>query len=248
MEPGKVTTAIKNGVGQITFFHPKSNSLPGKLLRQIAQQIDQFGQTSEVKVVVLQSEGEKAFCAGASFEELKAVTNFEQSREFFAGFAHVILAMRRNPKFVIARVQGKAVGGGVGVACAADYCLATDAASVRLSELALGFGPFIIGPAVERKIGVSAFSQLAIGADWRDALWAKEHGVYAELFPTISELDQAVDALAQKLSQYNPEAMAKLKGVLWQGTEHWEELVNGRVKITSELVLTPFVRAVIGQG
>lgn len=244
-ELGTVTSTITNNIATVSFFHPRSNSLPGALLRKIAAAIDEAGANDAAKVVVLKSEGEKAFCGGASFDELCAVKNLDEAGYFFSGFATVILAMRRCPKFIICRVQGKAAGGGVGVAAAADYTLATRAASARLSELALGIGPFIIGPAVERKIGPAAFGEMAIDADWRDAAWAKAHGLYAEIYETIPELDAAVEGMAKKLTGCHEAAMRRLKTVLWEGTEHWSELLLARAAITSELALTEFVQKTV---
>jgi len=242
IEAGTLNSAIKAGVGELVFAHPKGNSLPGELLRAIATQIDQFGDDKSVRVILLKSEGERTFCAGASFDELLAVSNFDESKEFFGGFSQVILAIRRCAKLVIARVQGKAVGGGVGVISACDYALATEAASIKLSELALGIGPFIIGPAVRRKLGLAGFGTLAIDADWKDAAWAKTHGLYAETYKTIPELDEGVNALTARLASFNPEAMSFLKSVLWEGTDNWEELVPARVDITAKLAITDFVQ------
>ena len=244
-ELGTVTTAVTEGVATVSFFHPRSNSLPGALLRQIAAAIDRVGEDAAVKVVVLKSEGDKAFCAGASFDELCAVKNLEEAKYFFSGFATLILAIRRCPKFVICRVQGKVAGGGVGVAAAADYTLATATASARLSELAIGLGPFIIGPVVERKIGSAAFGEMAIDADWREASWAKARGLYVDIYPSIEELDTAVAAMARRLAGYHGAAMGHLKTVLWEGTAHWPELLPARAAITSELALTDFVQQTV---
>lgn len=240
---GTVKSEINNGVGTITFFHPQSNSLPGKLLRQLAKEITALGKNENAKVIVIKSEGEKAFCAGASFDELIQIDNPEKGNEFFSGFAMVINAMRLAPKFVIARVQGKAVGGGVGIASAADYTIATETASVKLSELAVGIGPFVVGPAVERKMGTAAFSQLAINAtEWNDAQWAKEKGLYAEVAADINALDEAVNKLATTLAQSNPEAMKMLKEIFWQGTENWNTLLEERAKMSGKLVLSDYTR------
>lgn len=238
---GHVNSRIENGIGYATFFHPMSNSLPGHLLRKLAGEIETLGNNPEVKVIILQSEGEKAFCAGASFDELISIKDLETGKTFFSGFAMVINAIRKAPKFVIARVQGKAVGGGVGLASAADYTLATDASAVKLSELAVGIGPFVVGPAVERKIGTSAFTQLAIDAsEWQSAQWAKEKGLYANIFSSVSELDEAVQKLATTLSNSNPEAMSMLKKVFWKGTEDWDTLLIERAAMSGKLVLSDF--------
>ena len=243
---GKAETLTKDGIATVTFSHPQSNSLPGDVLRKLASEIEAAGNNKDVKVIVLKSEGEKAFCAGASFDELMSIQNLEEGKKFFSGFAAVINAMRKAPKFVIARVQGKAVGGGVGLACAADYTLATEAASVKLSELAVGIGPFVVGPAVERKIGQGAFAQLTIDAtEWRTAQWAKEKGMYADIFSSIAELDNAVISLAQKLSSSNPEAMSELKKNFWKGTENWDQLLIERAEISGRLVLSEFTRKAI---
>ena len=247
-ENGTATTATDHGIATVTFFHPQSNSLPGTLLRKLASEIEAAGKNPEAKVIILKSEGDKAFCAGASFDELMSIQNLEEGKNFFSGFATVINAMRNAPKFVITRVQGKAVGGGVGLASAADYTLATEAASVKLSELAVGIGPFVVGPAVERKIGSAAFSQLSMdAAEWRTAKWAKEKGLYAEIFSSAPELDQAVNLLAGKLASSNPEAMSELKKVFWKGTEHWDQLLTERAEISGRLVLSEFTRNAIAK-
>lgn len=236
-----VKSTITEGIGTITFFHPQSNSLPGEILRKLASEIELMGKNDDAKVIVLQSEGEKAFCAGASFDELISIKDLETGKIFFSGFAGVINAMRKAPKFVIARVQGKAVGGGVGLASAADYTLALSSASVKLSELAVGIGPFVVGPAVERKVGSSAFCQLAINAsEWQTAQWAKEKGLYAEIFDDIKQLDEAIHQLAHRLSTSNPEAMMLLKIAAWQGTEHWDTLLIERAEMSGKLVLSDF--------
>jgi methylglutaconyl-CoA hydratase len=241
MTEGKVEVKIENGIGRVTFFHPQSNSLPGTLLRKLAETITQVGNNPEAKVIVLQSEGEKAFCAGASFDELITIDSLEKGKTFFSGFASVINAMRKAPKFVIARVQGKAVGGGVGLASAADYTLATENAAVKLSELAVGIGPFVVGPAVERKVGKSAFTSLSINAtEWQSAQWAREKGLYAEIFKSTEELDKGVEVLANKLATSNPEAMELLKKIFWEGTENWDELLIKRAEMSGKLVLSDF--------
>lgn len=243
---GTVNIHIENGIGRITFFHPQSNSLPGELLRKLAEVISAAGKNDDIKIIVLQSEGEKAFCAGASFDELMGIENFETSKYFFSGFAAVINAIRKAPKFVIARIQGKAVGGGVGLAAAADYSLAHDSAAIKLSELAVGIGPFVVGPAVERKIGKSAFTSLSINAtEWEDASWAKAKGLYAATFTSLAELDHAVNTLAAKLSKSSPEAMAMLKKVFWEGTEDWDSLLMLRAEMSGKLVLSDFTKKAI---
>lgn len=230
-----------NGIGTITFFHPMSNSLPGKILRKLADTITELGQNETVKVIVLKSSGEKAFCAGASFDELISIKDLETGLHFFSGFASVINACRKAPKFIIGRLQGKAVGGGVGMASAVDYCLATKYADVKLSELAVGIGPFVVGPAVERKIGLSAMSELAINAtEWRTAEWAKHKGLYTDVFETAEEMDAEIEKLAVRLAKSNPEAMAMLKSVFWQGTEHWDTLLVDRAGMSGKLVLSDF--------
>jgi methylglutaconyl-CoA hydratase len=247
-ETGRVSTHIEGGIGTVTFFHPQSNSLPGALLRELGDTIAHVGQKADVRVIILRSEGQKAFCAGASFDELVAIDDEATGLRFFSGFAHVINAIRTSPKLVIGRVQGKAVGGGVGLASAVDYCLATKEASVKLSELAVGIGPFVVGPAVERKVGVSAMSQMAINATvFMSAEWAREKGLYAEVFDTEEALDEAVQALAQRLSASSPEAMFELKKIFWQGTEHWDRLLVERAGISGRLVLSDFTRNAIAK-
>ena len=243
---GSVKNIVRNGISEIIFSHPQSNSLPGELLRKLADIIEQAGKDIDTKVIVLRSEGEKTFCAGASFDELISIKSFEEGKIFFSGFAAVINAMRKAPKFVIARVQGKAVGGGVGLAAAADISFAHESAFVKLSELAIGIGPFVVGPVVERKTGKSAFTELTINAtEWKSAAWAKEKGMYAEVYPTIGEMDAAINSLTEKLVQSNPEAISMLKKIFWEGTDHWDTLLNERAEISGRLVLSDFTRRAI---
>lgn len=247
-QQGSVSTAIQNGIATITFYHPSHNSLPSKILGELVDAITSMGKEEGVKVIVLKSEGNRTFCAGASFDELTAIEDFEAGKTFFSGFANVINACRKCPKLIIGRVQGKAVGGGVGVASATDYCLATKYASVKLSELAIGIGPFVVGPAVARKIGESAMSQLAINAtEWQSAEWAKNKGLYAEVYESVEEMDTAIEALTQKLTTSNPEAMRLLKQIFWQGTEHWDTLLRQRAAMSGELVLSDFTREAIAK-
>jgi methylglutaconyl-CoA hydratase len=232
-----------NGVATISFYHPAQNSLPANLLNELTETIIQAGNDTTVRVIVLKSEGERTFCAGASFDELLQIKDKEAGAVFFSGFAKVINACRKSPKIVIVRVQGKAVGGGVGIAAAADYCLATQHAAIKLSELAIGIGPFVISPAVTRKLGLAAFSQLTIRAsDFQSAQWAQDKGLYNEVYPGIAALDSAVDELAQKLASYHPDALTGLKQILWEGTEDWDELLNQRAAISGELVLSAFTQ------
>jgi methylglutaconyl-CoA hydratase len=229
------------GIGTIEFGHPMSNSLPGMILQQLADTITELGNNKEVKVIVLRSSGDKAFCAGASFDELISINDLETGKQFFSGFAKVINACRKAPKFIIGRVQGKAVGGGVGLASAVDYCLATKYADVKLSELAVGIGPFVVGPSVERKIGLSAMSELAINAtEWRTADWARKKGLYTDVYDSDTEMDEEIKRLSERLAQSNPEAMAMLKSVFWQGTEHWDDLLTVRAGMSGQLVLSEF--------
>ena len=243
---GSVNHTLSKGIATITFYHSQSNSLPGNILNELAERITLLGNQKDAKVIVLKSEGDRAFCAGASFDELMAIENQESGKQFFMGFAKVINAMRKCPKLIIGRVQGKAVGGGVGMASAVDYCLATKYAAVKLSELAIGIGPFVVGPAVERKLGPSGMSQLAINAtEWKSAQWALEKGLYQDVFENIEALDEAVEELATTLTASNPEAMSELKQTFWQGYEHWDELLAKRAAISGKLVLSEFTRKAI---
>lgn len=245
---GSIQVNIKDGIAEIQFFHPQSNSLPGELLKKLAHEIELAGKDNDIKVILLGSKGEKTFCAGASFDELISIKTIDEGKKFFSGFASVINAMRKAPKFVIARVQGKSVGGGVGLASAADITFAHESASIKLSELSVGIGPFVVGPAVERKIGKSAFTELTINAtEWRSALWAKEKGMYAEIFSTIPEMDTAIKALTQKLLHSNPEAMSLLKKIFWEGTEHWDTLLNERAAMSGKLVLSEYTKNAISK-
>ena len=241
-----VITNIKKGIATIEFYHEQSNSLPASVLMELADTITHAGKNDDIKVIILKSGGERAFCAGASFEELSSIKNAKEGKDFFLGFANVINAARKCPKFIIGRIQGKAVGGGVGMISATDYCYGTKFSSVKLSELAIGIGPFVVGPAVERKIGTSAYSTMTINATkWFSASWAYEKGLFAEVFESIEEMDKEVAKLASVLSKSNPEAMHELKKVIWKSTENWDKLLEDRAEKSGKLVLSEFTKNAI---
>jgi methylglutaconyl-CoA hydratase len=234
---------IQNGIATIEFFHPEQNSLPGTILAQLANTITAVGDNEEVKVIILKSGGDRTFCAGASFKELITINDDQTGKVFFSGFANVINAMRKCPKFIIGRIQGKTVGGGVGIAASTDYCMATKFAAIKLSELNVGIGPFVVSPAIERKMGVSAMSQIAIDANtFYEASWAKEKGLYANVYESIEALDEEVHKFAEHLCTYNPEAMLEMKKVFWRGTEDWDTLLAERAAISGRLVLSDFTK------
>ncbi len=241
-----VKLKIENNIGTIEFYHPQSNSLPANILNELAYTIKSAGENNDINVIVLKSGGERAFCAGASFDELIAIKDEKSGEKFFAGFANVINAARKCPKLILGRVQGKAVGGGVGMASATDYCFATKYASVKLSELAIGIGPFVVGPAVERKIGNSAFSSMTINATrWFDAKWAREKGLFSDVFDSTEKMDKEIQVLASTLSNSNPQAMKELKEIMWKGTENWDELLMERAENSGKLVLSDFTKNAI---
>ncbi len=245
---GYVHSETHNGITTIEFFHPQSNSLPRRLLSALAHEIHTAGIDKDTKVIVLRSGGEKAFCAGASFDELAGIEDKEKGYAFFSGFAEVINAMRKIQKLVIGRIHAKCVGGGVGLAAAVDYAIAVDGAEVKLSELAVGIGPFVVGPAVQRKIGLSAFSQLAIDATmWRNADWARRKGLFAECHPSVESMDESVRRLSNQLAHSSPEAMSEMKKIFWQGTENWDDLLTSRAEISGRLVLSHFTKEAISK-
>lgn len=237
MNNGFVNQELKNNISEITFGHPKSNSLPGEILELLAQTILNEGAKEEVKAILLKSDGEKAFCAGASFDELLSIDELENSKKFFGGFAKVLIAMRSCGKLVIVRVQGKTTGGGVGIACAADYCFATKDSALALTELNLGIGPFVIGPYVERKMGKSAYAAMSIDADFRSADWCEKHDVYHSVYENIEMMDEEIDKFLEKLSTRSSDALSLIKKVSWEGTEHFEQLMPERILMSASLIL-----------
>ncbi len=243
MHIGEIQTSIKNHIATFTFSHPASNSFPTHLLDRLVENIHRISDDDTVRVIVLQSEGEKAFCAGASFDELMAITSLLEGKKFFAGFANLINAMRTCKKLIIGRVHGKAVGGGVGIIAACDYVFAIEKADIKLSELSIGIGPFVIAPVVERKIGLSAFSELTIDAThWQTAYWAKDKGLYTKVFEKTREMDESIQILASKLATYNTEALQEMKKVFWKNTSHWNDLLAERALISGTLVLSDFTK------
>lgn len=245
---GSLYSKIENHIATIEFGHPASNSFPGELLQRLTDEIDMVGNNPDVSIIILRSEGDGAFCAGASFDELLAVNSLEDGAVFFSGFANVINAMRRCPKLIIGRIHGKAVGGGVGLAAACDYALATEGSAIKLSEFTIGIGPFVIAPAVERKMGKAALAELTIAAhEWKNAYWAQEKGLYAKVLENVSDLDKELDILTSKLAGYNPDALNAMKKVLWEGTEKWDTLLADRAKISGTLVLSDFTKKALSQ-
>lgn len=247
-ESGSLYTKIDNRIATIEFGHPASNSFPSVLLDRLEKEFRKLSDDDTVNLIILRSEGEKAFCAGASFDELVEIGDMQEGKVFFSGFANVINAMRECNKLIIGRVQGKAVGGGVGLAAACDYVMATDAAAIKLSEFSIGIGPFVIAPAVERKMGVAALAELTLAAhEWKNAYWAKEKGLYARVFESIKELDREIGLFTEKLASYNPEALYEMKKILWKNTDHWENLLPERAAISGELILSEFSRTALNK-
>lgn len=245
---GSLTTVIKDKIATVEFGHPASNSFPRNLLNSLTSEINNLSNNEDVLIVVLRSKGDKAFCAGASFDELLAVSNREEGLEFFSGFSHLINAMRKCRKLIVGRIQGKSVGGGVGIAAACDYTFATAEAAIKLSELAIGIGPFVIEPAVSRKIGKIAMSELCLAAnEWKSAGWAQQKGLYATVFENIESLDVAIEEFCTRLASYNPEALFEVKKVFWEGTDNWDNLLLQRAAITGELVLSDFTKKALEQ-
>lgn len=247
-ENGSLYTKVTNAIATVEFGHPASNSFPGELLERLEREFHTLSEDDKVQLIILKSEGEKAFCAGASFDELLAVDNMQQGKVFFAGFAKVINAMRTCKKLIVGRIHGKTVGGGVGLAAACDYCFATEQAAIKLSELSIGIGPFVIAPAIERKMGVGALAELSLAAhEWKNAYWAKDKGLYARVFENIPEMDKELDFFTHKLAEYNPSALYEMKKVMWEGTDHWSNLLQERAAISGELVLSDFTKKALSQ-
>jgi len=243
---GHVTTHTEHGITTIEFYHPQSNSLPARILEQLAHEIHFAGTHAETKVIVLRSGGFGVFCSGASFEELANIKNETEGAKFFSGFANVINAIRKCPKFIIGRIQGRAVGGGVGIVAAVDYAIANDKCEIKLSELAIGIGPFVVGPVVEKRIGFSGFSHLSIDSTiWRSSDWAKRKGLFAEVHESVENMDESISRLSNTLAHSNPEAMKEMKKIFWNGTEHWDELLRERAAISGKLVLSEFTKKAI---
>ena len=248
MTSGSLHTHIDHYIATITFSHPQSNSFPSELLQKLVDTFDRLSIDDSVKVIILQSEGTKAFCGGASFDELIAIDDMESGKTFFSGFANLINAMRKCSKLIIGRVHGKSVGGGVGIAAACDYCFATEASDIKLSELSIGIGPFVIAPALERKMGISALSEISLEAQsWKTAYWAQKKGLFNTVYENTRDLDRGIDILTHQLSQYNPEALLYMKKMFWEGTEHWERLLIERAEISGRLVLSAFTKEALSK-
>lgn len=240
---GSLLTTIDNKIATVQFGHPASNSFPRVLLDRLTNELTFLSDNPEISIIVLKSEGNGAFCAGASFDELLAVSTLEEGTRFFTGFANLINSMRSCKKIIIGRIQGKAVGGGVGIIAACDYALATQESAVKLSELAIGIGPFVIEPAVSRKIGKMAMSEMTLAAhEWKTASWAQQKGLYAKVTETLEDLDQETISFSKKLANYNPDALTEMKKVFWEGTANWDKLLKERAAISGKLVLSDFTK------
>lgn len=245
---GTIFTHIDHHIATVTFSHPQSNSFPSELLQKLVDTFNRLSTDDKVKVIILQSEGKKAFCAGASFDELLTVNDAASGKMFFSGFANLINAMRKCSKLIIGRVHGKSVGGGVGIVAACDYCFATEASDIKLSELSIGIGPFVIAPALQRKMGISALSELSLEAkSWKTAYWAEKNGLFNTVFENTRDLDNGIDILTQQLSQYNPEALLEMKKMFWEGTDHWDELLIQRAETSGKLALSDFTKEALSK-
>ena len=245
MNEGNVKLEISNKIATLSFYHPKSNSLPSILVKEMIEKFNNLSNDEEVNVIILKSKGEQAFCAGASFDELMEIENFEDGKSFFMNFANLINSIRKCSKIVVGRIQGKVVGGGVGLVAACDYTLATKNAALKLSELALGLGPFVVGPPIERKIGKEAFVEMSLDCEWRNAEWGKKHGFYHDVLESVEELDFNIAKFVESLSTRSPEALTSLKKVFWEGTDHWDELLEERAEHSGRLVLSDFTKKFI---
>ncbi len=245
---GSLYTSVESGVATVEFGHPAGNSFVSELLERLQKELLKLSDDPAVHLIVLRSEGERAFCAGASFDELISISSPEEGKAFFSGFANVINAMRTNKKPVIGRIQGKSVGGGVGLIAACDYTFATEAASVKLSEISIGIAPLVIAPAVERKIGKSGLAELALSpTDWKNAYWAREKGLFSRVFDSIKEMDKELDFYTAKLASFNPEALVAMKQILWEGTDHWGELLIQRAEMSGKLALMPQTKEILSR-
>ncbi|WP_405200042.1 enoyl-CoA hydratase/isomerase family protein [Christiangramia sp. LLG6405-1] len=242
-ENGSLFTNIDQKIATLEFGHPASNSFPSVLLKRLEDEIHSLSESKDVAVIILKSEGEKAFCAGASFDELINIDNLDDGKKFFSGFAGLINAMRVCKKLIVGRIHGKTVGGGVGLAAACDYAFATEAASIKLSELSIGIGPFVIAPAVERKMGTAALAELTLAAhEWKNSYWAKEKGLFARVFESVKDMDKEISLFTEKLASYNPQALTEMKQILWKDTDHWPQLLEVRAAVSGELVLSDFTK------
>jgi methylglutaconyl-CoA hydratase len=243
---GSIETSIHNNIATITFFHPSSNSFPSILLQNLTNEITLLSKNEAVSIIVLKSAGTGAFCAGASFDELLSISNYEEGSRFFSGFANVINAMRKCPKLIIGRIHGKAVGGGVGLAAACDYAFATNKSDIKLSEISIGIGPFVIEPAVSRKIGKMAMSEMTLNpTGWKTSKWAFDKGLYSEIFNSVEELDNRLEEYTIELASYNYDALLEIKKVLWDGTNYWDTLLYERAAISGRLVLSDFTKKIL---
>jgi methylglutaconyl-CoA hydratase len=229
---------IKEHCAVIEFYHPAHNSMSMKLLKSMAELFDDLNDVKDIKCILLTSAGKGSFCAGANFEELKSIKNESEGLHFFSGFGNVINSMRRCTKLVIGRIHGKAVGGGVGLISACDIAFGTVNTSIRLSELAIGIGPFVIAPAVIRKTGIAAFSDLSFNPlEWKSADWAQNHGLFSKVFENTEGLDDHIKSYVDCISSFSIDAIAENKKLLWEGTENWHQLLLDRAAISGKLIL-----------
>ena len=238
-----VKHTVLNGIATISFFHPEQNSLPTIVLRSLIKTINLLSNDSGILVIILKSDGRGTFCAGANFTEMLEINDSISGYKYFNGFADLINTMRLCPKLIIVRVQGKSVGGGVGLLAAGDYCMATKDAAIKLSDFNIGIGPFVIEPAIERKIGRSNMAQLTIDAtSFYSPAWALDKSLYNAVYDDIKSLDIAVQDFAVKISNFNPIAVTKMKEIFWKGTEDWGLLLSERAYLSGKFVLSPYTK------
>lgn len=238
-DSGTVVYTASPPLAHIEFYHPKGNSLPSRILEELTLAFRRASEEPDLRVITLQSRGDGAFCGGANLDELRAIRDFESGKAYFMRIAELLTAMRDTPGCIIAKVQGPAVGGGVGLIAASDFVCAGQDAPVRLSEVSLGIGPFVIGPAVIRKIGLSAFSTLSLDAGtWYDAHWARSFGLYNRVVESHVELDRVAEQLAGDLAASGPSAVTTLKRELWRGENDWPARLEESAEQSAKLLMT----------
>lgn len=210
-------TQRMNGVMQITMSRPELfNAFDEAMIAELDASFDQLVADDSVRVIVLAGEG-KHFSAGADLKWMQRASL--ESREWNLADARRFAAMLGKidacPKPTLARVQGAALGGGVGLACACDVAIAGDNASFAISEAKFGILPAVIGPYLTNAVGKRHARRLALTMTRIRAAEALSLGLVHQV-TAVDDLDSAVDACLQELLAGGPQAQREIKSLFAQ--------------------------------
>ncbi|MES2957035.1 MAG: enoyl-CoA hydratase-related protein [Pseudomonadota bacterium] len=210
--PSLSITQRQPGVTQVTMSRPAVfNAFDEAMIGELDAAFERLGADDSVRVIVLAGEG-KHFSAGADLQWMQRASNASQewNLEDACRFAAMLARIDATPKPTVARIQGAALGGGVGLACACDIAIGADNASFAVSEARFGILPAVIGPYVVNAVGKRQARRLALTATRIGAAEARVLGLVQAVVP-LDALDAAVDAVLTDLLAGGPQAQSEIK-------------------------------------